>query len=280
MQKEAIDEMNLKFSEFENPGLYLIFSDGNRLPLTKENIELTVETYWSDPTKIPLHVRKATGFQRCHFCPLVGTEDMCDAIRPTIPFLEIVDKYVSYDKVTAVYRDDNQDILYLSRTTMQQALKYVSILSLMYYCRKGRTYWRYFWGINPLMHGREIASRLYLNLAFLHHCNREEIDKVTSKFKEEIKITSKNQVERMNLVCKNDAFLNSFVNTQMITQILSMNLDQALESAFKNSEETLKKSDSKLLLGFGIHFEHLPDPLEFRDPLLHFLFPSRLHLRV
>jgi hypothetical protein len=245
MEKEAISEMNLKFKEFEKPGLYLIFSDGSKLILTKENIELTVETYWNDITKIPLQVRKAIEFQRCYFCPLKRIEDMCDAIRPTIPFLEIVDKYVSFDKITAVYRDENKDILYISSTTMQQALKYVSILSLMHYCRKGRTYWRYFWGINPLMHGREIASRLYLNLIFLHNCNMDEINKVILKFKEEIKITSKNQVARMNLVCQNDAFSNSFVNTQIITEILSMNLDKALEAAFKNFEETYRDLDPR-----------------------------------
>jgi hypothetical protein len=128
---------------------------------------------------------------------------------------------------------------------MQQALKYVSILSLMHYCRKGRTYWRYFWGINPLMNGREIASRLYLNLTFLHKSNGDEINKVISKFKEEIKIMSKNQIARMNLVCQNDAFSNSFVNTQIITEILSMNLDKALEAVFKNFEETYKDSDPR-----------------------------------
>jgi hypothetical protein len=245
MEKEGISEMNLRFNEFEKPGLYLLFSDGSKLILTKENIELTVETYWNDITKIPVRVRKATEFERCYFCPLKGIEDMCDAIRPTIPFLEIVDKYVSFDKVTAVYRDDNKDILYISSTTMQQALKYVSMLSLMRYCRKGRTYWRYFWGINPLMNGRETASRLYLNLAFLHNFNMDEINKVISKFKEEIKITSKNQVARMNLVCQNDAFSNSFVNTQIITEILSMNLDRALEAAFKNFGETYKDSDPR-----------------------------------
>jgi len=245
MEKEGMSEINLKFNELEKPGLYLIFSDGSKLILTKENIELTVETYWNDITKIPAQVRKATEFERCYFCPLKGIEDMCDAIRPTIPFLGIVDKYVSFDKVTAVYKDDNKDILYISSTTMQQALKYVSMLSLMRYCRKGRTYWRYFWGISPLMNGREIASRLYLNFIFLHSCNMDEINKVISRFKEEIKITSKNQVARMNLVCQNDAFSNSFVNTQIITEILSMNLDKALEAAFKNFEETYKDSDPR-----------------------------------
>jgi len=247
MEKEEINEMNLKFNEFEKPGLYLIFSDGSTLPLTKDNIESAVKTYWEDPSKIPPRVRKATEFQRCSFCPLKRVEDMCDAIRPIIPFLGIVDKYVSFDKVIAVFRGDQKDILHISTTTMQQALKYVSILSLLYYCRKGRTYWRYFWGINPLIPGQEIASRLYLNLTFLHNCNREEINKVISKFKEEIKITCENQVARINLICENDAFSNSFVNTQIVTQILSMNLDRALEKAFKNFEETNWSSDPKLI---------------------------------
>ena len=99
--------------------------------------------------------------------------------------------------------------------------------------------------MNPLMQGREIASRLYLNLMFLHNCNMDEINKVISEFKEEIRITSKNQVARMKLVCQNDAFSNAFINTQIITEILSMNLDKALEAAFKNFEETYRDSDPR-----------------------------------
>jgi hypothetical protein len=243
--EEGITRINLEFNQFNKPGLYLIFTDGSRLSLTKENIEHTVETYWNDPTKMPPQIKKATEFQRCYFCPLKRLEDMCDAIRPTMPFLDIVDKYVSFDKVTAVYRE-NRDILHVSYTTMQNALKYVSILSLIYFCRKGRIYWKYFFGINPLMGGSEIASKFYLNLFFLHNGNREDINKVIAKFKEEITITTKNQMARMGLVCKNDTFLNAFVNTQIITEILSMDPDKALENAFKDFEDDYKRSDPKL----------------------------------
>jgi len=165
---------------------------------------------------------------------------MCDAIRPTIPFLSIVDKYVSFDEVTAVFVGED-GILRVSYTTMQEALKYVSILSLMNFCKKGKTYWRYFYGINPLMNPKEIAGRLYLNLYFANNGDKERIKEIITRFNEEIMVTSKNQVMRMNLVCKNDAFMNSFVNTQLLTMLLSMDMDKRLEASINEFGETYKK---------------------------------------
>jgi hypothetical protein len=233
-------EINIKFDDFKTPGLYLIFKDGSKLVLTAENIEKVVKEFWDNPAKISSSVKKAIDFQRCSFCPMKSKEDMCDAIRPTIPFLSIVDKYVSFDEVTAVFTGDD-GILRVSFTTMQEALKYVSILSLMNFCKKGRTYWKYFYGINPLMNPKEIAGRLCLNLHFINKDYREKIKETITKFNEEITISSKNQIMRMNLVCKNDAFMNSFVNTQLSAMLLSMDMDKKLEAVINEFGETHKK---------------------------------------
>jgi hypothetical protein len=125
--------LNLRLSDFEKEGLYLLFPDSTRLELTKENIEKVTNRYWQDLTKIPEDKRKAVEFQRCHFCPHKDKEDICDAIRPVFPFLDIVDQYVSYDKVIAIYKGSEGKSAHISATTMQDALKYVSILSLMRY---------------------------------------------------------------------------------------------------------------------------------------------------
>ena len=57
-------------------------------------------------------------------------------------------------------------------------------------------------------------------------------NKGISKFKEEITITSKNQVKRMNIVCDNDAFMNAFVNAQIITDILSFDIGRLIDEGF------------------------------------------------
>jgi hypothetical protein len=160
--------LNLRLSDFEKEGLYLLFSDSTMLELTKENIEKVTESYWQDPTKIPEDKRKAIDFQKCYFCPHRDKEDICDSIRPVLPFLDIFDQYVSYDEVIAVYKGNEDKLVHVKETTMQDALKYVSILSLLRYNLILQKYWKYYYGIIPIMSGKEVATRVYLNMYWLH----------------------------------------------------------------------------------------------------------------
>jgi len=135
---------DLRLSDFEKEGLYLLFPDSTKLELTKENIEKVTDRYWQDLTKIPEDKRKAIKFQKCYFCPHKNNEDICDSIRPMLPFLDIVDRYVSYDKVMAVYKGTEEKLVHIRATTMQDALKYVSILSLLRYNLVLQKYWKYY----------------------------------------------------------------------------------------------------------------------------------------
>ena len=227
--------LNLRLSDFEKEGLYLLFPDSTKLELTKENIEKVTGLYWQDFTKIPEDKRKAIDFQKCYFCPHRNEEDICDSIRPVLPFLDMVDQYVSYDKVIAVYKGNEDKLVHVRATTMQDALKYVSILSLLRYNLVLQKYWKYYYGIIPIMGGREVATRVYLNMYWLHKGKLEEIKEIIKRFKEELKVSSANQVRRLNLVCKNDAFVNAFVNTQLVTQFL-INIEDILTKSFNEFE--------------------------------------------
>ena len=237
MKKEA-KLVNLQLSDYEQKGLYLIFPDSSRLVLTRENIERVTEEFWKDPARIPPKIKETSDFKLCPICPFRG-EGLCFAIRPILPFLEAVDKYVSYNKVTAVYKGEEKQLYHISDTTMQDALKYVSILSLTHYCQTGRKYWKYFFGVIPLMGAQGVATRLYLNIYWLHKGKIEEIENFISKFNEEIRITSENQVKRLNLICKNDAFMNAFVSTQVTTEFLTMDIEKILEAAFDAFEKSM-----------------------------------------
>jgi len=228
MPNKSCSEFNI--CDYQKEGLYVILPDSTCLELTKDNIEKEAKKFWEDPSKITPKIKKAIDFQKCSYCPRKAKSDICDAIRPVLPFLEIVDKYVSFDEATALYRG-KEGLLYSKRTTMQEALKYVSILSLTYYHQTNRKYWKYYYGIIPLMGGKEAASRMYLNMYWLHKGNIEEINKVIERFTSELRESSSNQVKRLNLVCKNDAFMNAFVSTQIATEFLSMNIDEALTKA-------------------------------------------------
>jgi len=236
MENRIVD---LRLSDFEKEGLYLLFPDSTKLELTKENIEKVTDSYWQDFTKIPEDKRKAIEFQKCYFCPHKNEEDICDSIRPMLPFLDIVDKYVSYDKVIAVYKGNEDKLVHIRATTMQDALKYVSILSLLRYNLVLQKYWKYYNGIIPIMGGKEVAARVYLNMYWLHKGNLEEIKEIIKRFGEELRVSSTNQVKRLNLVCKNDAFMNAFVNTQLVAQIL-INIEGILTKSFNDFENSFQ----------------------------------------
>jgi len=235
----ADNTINLELSDYTQKGLYLILKDSTKIVLTRENIENTALEYWNKPDKIPSKVKSAIDFQRCPFCPLKGKDDFCDAIRPVLPFLEIIDKYVSFDEVVAVYKEDGSKLVHVADTTMQEALKYVSLLSLMQYCQIGRKYWRYYMGVMSLKGSKEAAVRIYLNIYWLHKGNREEIDNLISTFMEQIKIMARNQVNRMNLICEKDAFLNAFANTQIATELLSMDIAKTTAKAVEEFEKDI-----------------------------------------
>lgn len=236
MQLKPDNQICLGLMDYPHKGLYLIFDDAARLELTGENIKKTTEEYWNNPDKIPPSVKKALAFQRCPFCPLKGRDDLCDALRPILPLLDIVDRYMSYDKVTAVYKGDEKQLLHTAATTIQGALKYLSIISLTQYCQVGRKYWKYYAGIMPLTGVEEASLQMYLNIYWNLKGNREEIDRLIARFIGEIRVTSENQVKRLTMICKKDAFVNAFVNAQIALEFLSLDVEQRLALAFSDHE--------------------------------------------
>ena len=224
--------VNVRLTDYEEPGLYLILKDSTRLVLTRENIEKVTQEYWINPDKIPPNIRKAVDFQRCPFCPLKGTEDMCDALRPTLPFLDAVDRYASYDEVIAIYKGDEKGLCHVSHTTMQRAIRYISNLSLIGYCQAGKKYGKYFLGIMPIMGAEEIADRVYLNMYWAHGGDKEAVDNLISRFNKEMTKATQNQMKRLSMICKNDVLQNAFVLTVVITEVLDMNKDSRLRELF------------------------------------------------
>ena len=94
-------------------------------------------------------------------------------------------------------------------------------------------------GIIPVLRAGEIANRMYLNMYWLHKGDKEIIDRTISKYYEEITITTRNQLARLRLICKNDAFLNAFVNAHLIPDLLYMNEDDNLKKSFDKFETEL-----------------------------------------
>ncbi|HZP59531.1 MAG TPA: hypothetical protein VFB27_04340 [Opitutaceae bacterium] len=214
--------MEFKSDDFERPGLYLLLSDGKRIVLTRERIKSFARTFESNLDQIPDEIRSAVAFQACEVCPERGKLIFCHALPATLAFFNELSSFKSHDRVAAVYRGAGCELVCIPDTSMQEALQYVAILSLMYYCEVGKKYWKFFTGVHPLMDTSDLTSRIHLNIFW--HCQgeAEKIDRMVQAFADEITFTCECQVKRLRLICKNDALLNAFVNTQAQIECMAL----------------------------------------------------------
>jgi hypothetical protein len=220
------------------PGLYLQFPDGESLALTAETIEDRARALLSDPAKIPAHVKEAEAFQLCSICPKRGSGDTCHAIRPVMAVWEHFDRRESHDPVTVVYRSGTTGLVMSTETTVQHALQYVSILSLLYYCETGKKYWRYFSGVHPLMRTEEVVIQVYLNMFWACHGDVARTRALIATFHDEITETTRCQMDRIRLFCHSDSFLNALILTQIASEFLAAYVDDMMQCRFESFERS------------------------------------------
>lgn len=228
---QSLDEC---LRQVKEPGLHLFAAGGVHLALTEDRIRAFTTKFWHDPDLLPTAVREAAELRRCPMCPLAGQGGLCDALRPALTFLDEVNRFASYDSVTAIYRSPETDMLRIATpVSVQHALRDVAFLSLISYCQNGQQkFGRYFRGIAPLLETVEIANRLYLNIFWIHHGDRDAVNQAVEVFAREILIATRNQNARMHLLCTNDAFLNAFVAAQVAIELLTINVEDRLRKSF------------------------------------------------
>jgi len=207
---------------FQQPGLYLLLSGGKRIVLTRERVKTFARNFECNLDRIPADIRSAVAFHACEVCPERKRMTFCHALPATLAFIDELNGFKSYDQVGAVYRGEEGELVCVPETTMQEALQFVTLLSLMYYCEVGKKYWKFFVGVNPLMDRAELINRVHLNIH--RHCEGDsaKIERLMQAFADEVTCTCECQVKRLGLICKSDALLNAFVNTQ--AQIVCMAL--------------------------------------------------------
>lgn len=212
--------LNVDLSQFVDPGLYLLWPDGHRLDLTRRYITDCTETMLAAPDIIPESVRKAAYYKPCDICPERERAELCHAIMPVLPFLADLDRYMSYDRVTAVYRESDRAVLAVVETSMQEALKYLCIFSVTQYCEIGHKFAPYFAGVNPLMPAVGVADAVYRNIFLDVNGDHECVSSIIVQMRDELLHTTRCQMERVKLVCKQDAFMNAYVSTYVVIQIM------------------------------------------------------------
>lgn len=199
-------------------GLHLHLPDDTWVSVTPEWVEARSHAVLDDPSRLSPDIREAADFQLCSVCPKRGSGETCHAIRPIIAVFDRLDAYPSSAPVTAVYvpRQNGQDRqVNMAETTLQRALQYVSVLSLLYYCEVGRQYWRYFCGVHPLTPVEDVVMRVYLNMFWACGGDRERTRALATRFHDEITTTTRCQMARLRLICHSDALLNALILTQV-----------------------------------------------------------------
>lgn len=216
-------------------GLYLLWPDGNRLGLTRAYIDSCTRRMLADPCAIPPSVRAAATYRPCDICPERDRAVICHAIMPVLPFLLEVDRYMSYDRVTAVYREVGSAILNVVETSMQDALKFICILSVTQYCEVGHKYQRYFAGVNPIIPPDDMANAVYRNIFLDLEGDRQRVSATILQMRHDLLHTTRCQMARVRLVSRQDAFANAYVSTYVVIQILFEMMNSCHHGACKQA---------------------------------------------
>ncbi|MGA3006583.1 MAG: hypothetical protein ABSE59_01710 [Opitutaceae bacterium] len=206
--------MNNSADGFNYPGLYLLTHDGRRILLTQEKIDSFAKNFEANLHRFPIEVRCAVNFKPCAVCPEKDAAVFCHALPAALTFFEELKDFKSDDRADAFYSDSPRSHICVRNITMQEALQFVVLMSLLKGCEVGRKYARYFTGIHPLMETSELLARLDLNIYWDCKGNRGKIEKERREFASEISCVSECQVKRLRLVCENDALVNAFARTQ------------------------------------------------------------------
>lgn len=212
--------MQIKADNYKNEGMYLHFENGDFLDLSIDNVKRLADEYWNNPKLLPAYIRDNDFFKTCTVCPYRGQDVFCSAVKPLLPFLEKIENFLSYSKVTAVYVN-KEGLIQIKNVQLQKALQYITSMAIFEYCEDAKQYQKYFKGIMPFMEVREIAARLFLNVYWLNNSDMALTKKSIKEMTEAVTITSKSCVQRLRLMCKSDAFINAYVNTQVYSMLLS-----------------------------------------------------------
>ncbi|MFH0984732.1 MAG: hypothetical protein V1882_04275 [Candidatus Omnitrophota bacterium] len=223
--------MQLKTEQYKKEGMYLSFQNGETLDLSVENIQKLSEEFWKDPHRLPLAMRQHDDFKTCKVCPHRGQDVLCSAMKPLLPFLEQMEKYLSCDYVTAIYVQGDGKIT-ISETDLQHALQYVTNMALFEYCEDVQRYQPYFKGIVPLMSLEEAIVRLAMNVFWIHRDHPAEADRVIAELREHVTETSKSCIKRLTVMCRSDAFRNAYLKTQTFIEFLAMDPKVILRKYF------------------------------------------------
>lgn len=224
--------MKIEAEMLEKDGMYIFFNNGQILDLSKDRIQ-ALGRAGGDGTDRRL---ESSGERTSIYRDFMGkcSKVNCSAVKPLLPILEELALVNAQDVVGAVYVN-NRVAQYAPGVSLQQALKYLSDMSLFEYCSKARGYQKYFQGIDPFMGAKEAGARLFMNIYWLEGGEREKVDQTIKEIQRAILFSARCCSTRLDNVCRSDALMNAYVISQGALFTLSMDIEQILSEYFASS---------------------------------------------
>lgn len=212
--------MKLDIDQYEDEGMYVHCEDGTLFNFSLKNVYALANEYWNNPKKLSEEIRNDESFKTCSICPYRGEDVFCSAIKPLLPFLENLEGFKSFDRVTTVFRD-GKGVISIKATDMQNALQYLTDMSVFQYCEDMKLYKDYFAGISPLQSSKEKVQSLLLNILWKSDGDKGKARGTINEFQKAIDITTRNCKSRLGLMCHSDAFKNAYVRTHNLGDLIA-----------------------------------------------------------
>jgi hypothetical protein len=220
--------MTIDVAVYPEEGMYLHCHDGTFFDFSVTNIARLATALWNDPSRLSPEIKHDELFKTCAVCPFRGQDVLCSAIKPLLPFLENVERFKSFDRVTIVYRNP-QGVVSSQCVDMQTALQYLTDMSVFQYCEDMKGYKAYFLGVTPMRSTQDNVQTLLLNVFWKTKGNRQAAKQVMVELENAINIVTRNCFHRVHLMCRSDAFKNAYVKTHIIAELISFFSEKFLE---------------------------------------------------
>ncbi len=212
--------MDLEDKLYNDEGMYVHCENGTIFNFSRKNVARLADEYWNSPEKLSDEIRHNEFFKTCSVCPYRGKDVMCSSIKPLLPFLENLNDFKSFDPVTLLFRDEN-GVVSIKKTDMQNALQYLTDISVFQYCEDMKIYKEYYLGIKPLQSTTEKVQVLLLNIFWKSGGDKDQTRKTIKELQKAIDITTRNCIKRLHLICRSDAFKNAYVKTHNLGNLIA-----------------------------------------------------------
>jgi len=187
--------MKIDNNLYKDEGMYVHCENSTVFDFSLKNVEALADEYWNNPEKLSSEIKHDELFKTCSVCPYRGKDVLCSAIKPLLPFLDNLNDFKSFDPVTVVFRDTGK-VLSIKDTDMQNALQYLTDMSVFQYCEDMKRYREYYSGIRPLRSTSENVQTLLLNIFWKSNGDKEQMRNTIKELQKAIEKCKENLNER------------------------------------------------------------------------------------